>query len=255
MDYYSIEELDKTGLVKTLMTSEGRGCWFSNDPQGHENYRAVASDFGISAERDMVGTFQRHSGTVMAVTRENAGQNVLWRAPEPEAWDGIVTNEPGLMLTSMESDCVPVFLLDPVRKTIGMVHSGWRGAVKDISVTAVRLMASEYGSRPEDILAAFGPCICGRCYEVSDDLIAEFSALYSEEELRRIFVPKAGGKYLLNMNLAIRIRLEGAGVKPENIFDAEYCTYHQNIFYSHRRQVRDSLPTTDNMLTAIMLLP
>lgn len=253
MDYYSVTELEKTGLVVTVMTGEGHGCWLSNNPDGHAGYREVAKHFGISAERDMVGTFQRHSSTVKVVTRENAGQNVLWRENEPAAWDAIVTNERGFMLTSMESDCTPVFLLDPVKKVIGMVHSGWKGTAAGISVNAVRIMQQEFGTEPSDVLAAFGPCICSGCYEVGADLIPPFSEHYSPAELEKLFRPKAGGKYLLDLNRAIRISLERIGVKSENIFDAGRCTYHERVFYSHRRQIKDGLPGKDNMFTGIML--
>lgn len=254
MDYYSVTELEKTGLVVTAMTSEGHGCWLSNNPNGHAGYREVAAHFGISAERDMVGTFQRHSNTVKAVTRaKHAGQNVMWRESEPIPWDGIVTNERGFMLTSMESDCTPVFLLDPVKQAIGMVHSGWKGTARQISANAVRKMQEEYGTDPADVLAAFGPCICRDCYEVGADLIPPFSEQYSPAELELMFRPKTDGKYFLDVNLAIRLSLERTGVKSENIFDTCRCTYHERVFYSHRRQIKDGLGGRDNMFTGIML--
>lgn len=255
MDYYSVKEFDRTGLVLTAITSEGHGCWLSNNPEGHAGYRLVAEHYGISAERDMVGTFQRHSSTVKVVTREeNAGQNVLWRESEPVAWDGIITNQRGFMLTSMESDCTPVFLLDPVKNVIGMVHSGWKGTAAQISVNAVRKMSETYGTNPADIMAAFGPCICRDCYEVGDDLIPHFAVSYSAAELETMFRPKSDGKYLLDVNYAIRVSLERAGLKSENIFDTDRCTYHERVFYSHRRQLKEGLPGKSNMFTGIMLL-
>ena len=71
MDFYSIPELDATGLVTTAITSKGRGCWLSNNPEGWENYRAVAAHFGLTDD-DMTATFQRHSNSVQAVTRREA---------------------------------------------------------------------------------------------------------------------------------------------------------------------------------------
>ena len=174
MDYYCIKEFDATGIVKTVFTSKGRGCWLSNTEEGHAGYREVLSHFNLS-ENDIASTFQRHSDCVRAVTRKDAGINTFWRSDPIEVADGIVTNETGFLLTSMESDCTPVYILDPVQRAVGMVHSGWRGTASLISVRAVELMRREYGSRPEDIMIAFGPCICKDCYEVGGDLIAPFS--------------------------------------------------------------------------------
>ena len=81
--------------------------------------------------------------------------------------DGLVTDEPGLCLTTFYADCVPLFFLDPVKKVIGLSHSGWRGTVGKIGKKTVEVMRSEYGCHPEDILAAIGPSICQTCYEVS----------------------------------------------------------------------------------------
>jgi len=253
MNYYSVKQLDATGLVTTVLTSKGLGCWLSNVPRGHENYRTVAAHFGLDPEKDMVGTFQRHSAHVEAVDRSQAGKYILWRPEEVTARDGIITNEPGLMLMSMESDCTPVFLLDPVKKAIGMVHSGWKGTAGQIAPNAVRRMGECYGSDPADIMAAFGPCICARCYEVGSELIDSFAPSYSATELRRIFIPRLNGKYDLDLKLAISLSLQRLGVKEENIFDYGSCTLHDVVFYSHRGAVREGLPTNNNMLTAIML--
>ncbi len=255
MKYYAVKELEDTGLVLTAITSEGHGCWLSNNPNGHAGYREVAAHYGLTAEENMTGTFQRHTAVVEAVTHAVAGRNVLWREPEPKSADGLVTNEPGLMLCSMESDCPPVFLLDPVQKAIGMVHSGWKGTVGQISAVAVRKMAETYGTRPADLLVAFGPCICRDCYEVGEDLRLPFADCYSETELQKLFRPKVNGKYTLDLLLAIRLTLLREGVPDGQIFDTAACTFHETTFYSHRRQLRAGLPGTDNMFTGIMLKP
>ena len=253
MDYYFIEQFNNTGIAIATYTGMGHGCWLSNNPEGHQGYREVAEHFGITVD-DMAATFQRHSGIVKVVTREQAGKHVMWRPDPIEVADGIVTNERNFMISSMESDCTPVYILDPVAKAIGMVHSGWKGTSKGIAVNAVKLMEESFGSRAEDIMIAFGPCICEKCYEVGSDLIPPFSEFYSSDELEKIFLPRNGVKYSLDVKEAIRISLRRIGVKEENMFDSGFCTYHDRLFYSHRRQIKEGLPTTDNMFTGIMLL-
>lgn len=253
MDYYNIEEFDKTGLVITSFTSMGHGCWLSNNPDGHAGYREVASHYGIRAE-DMAATFQRHSNNVREVTFKDSGMNVLWRNDPIQVADGIVTNERRFMISSMESDCTPVYILDPVNKAIGMVHSGWKGTLKGISVKAINLMTDLYASSPEEIMIAFGPCICQDCYEVGEDLKEAFSEHYSPFEIESLFFAKNNGKYTLDVKEAIRISLRKIGVLDKNMHDCGYCTYHSGLFYSHRLQIKNGLPATDNMFTGIMLL-
>ena len=178
MNYYNIPFLDDTGLVTTVYTSEGLGNWISKDPEGWANYREVEAHFGLTDD-DMTATFQRHSANVQVVTRKEARRHVFYRPDPMVIADGIITAEPGYMISSMESDCTPVYLLDPVRRVIGMIHSGWKGTASLISVKAVQLMEKEFGTRPEDVMVAFGPCICRDCYEVGADLIPHFAVYYS----------------------------------------------------------------------------
>lgn len=253
MEYSPIKSLDDTGLVQTLCTAVGHGIWFSNCEEGAENYREIGAQLGITPH-EMVGTFQRHTSNVEAVTKAQGGEYVIYRSDPIVPRDGIVTNERGLLLTSIESDCTPLFILDPVRRAIGMVHSGWKGTAAMIGARAIQLMQEKYGTEPGDVLVAFGPHICANCYEVGEDLIPPFRENFSESEIESFFRPKTNGKYTLNLSEAISISLVRAGVREENIFPTKDCTFHGGRYYSHRVQVRDNLNLQDNMLTGIMLI-
>ena len=87
MDYYNIEAFDATGLVKTVFTSKGHGCWLSNSEEGHRGYREVLSHLGLT-EKDIVSTFQRHTDIVRPVTHADAGMNTFWRSDPVEPADG-----------------------------------------------------------------------------------------------------------------------------------------------------------------------
>ena len=71
-----------------------------------------------------------------------------------------MTDIPGICLVTFYADCVPLYFVDPVKKVIGLSHSGWRGTVGKIGKVTVETMCREFKSRPEDILAAVGPSIC-----------------------------------------------------------------------------------------------
>jgi copper oxidase (laccase) domain-containing protein len=96
-----------------------------------------------------------------AVTREEPGT------------DGLLTNVPGLCLGIYVADCCAVYLADPVRRAIGLLHSGKKGTELGIATRAVETMVREYGSAPADIVAQLSPCIRPPQYEV--DFAAEIA--------------------------------------------------------------------------------
>jgi copper oxidase (laccase) domain-containing protein len=89
-----------------------------------------------------------------AVTREAAGT------------DGLVTDVPGLCLGIYVADCCAIYLADPVRRAIGLLHSGKKGTDLGIAERAVETMVREYGSNPADMVAQLSPCIRPPQYEV-----------------------------------------------------------------------------------------
>ena len=153
------------------------------------------------------------------------------------------------MLCTVEADCVPVYILDPKHPAIGMVHSGWKGTASHIVVRAIEKMMKTYGSKANDILVAFGPCICGNCYEVGSELRDEFAANYHADEIEAIFKPAQDDKYMLDLKKAIRISLKWTGIRGENIFDTGRCTKESADLCSWRRDN----PVMKSMLTGIML--
>ena len=253
MNYSTIANLDQTGLVRTICTQKSTdkldGIWKYGEEGALQNYEELAKLFGISLS-DIVHVKQTHTAAVRIVTKEDGGEEIL----HPESvsgFDGMITNEKHLLLCTLQADCVPVFLLDPTQQVIGMIHSGWKGTANQISVNAVRLMQKEFGCRPSDILASMGPCICGDCYEVGEELLDPFAVYYSEEE-RSCFFRKGEkeGKYLLDLPEAIRIALQREGLMEENITKPFSCTLHDDLFASYRK---DKNPVA-RMLTGIMLV-
>lgn len=198
-----------------------------------ENFRRIASVIGF-AEDQMVFSHQTHTANIRKVTKADCGKGYN-RARDYENIDGLITNEPEVVLTTFFADCVPVFLVDPVKKAIGLVHSGWRGTVAKISQEAIRCMQEEYGSKPDDILAAIGPSICQECYEVSEDVIEEFRQKFDRTYWQQLFYAKTDGKYQLNLWKANEIILREAGIQKEHISVTDLCTCcNPQILYSHR---------------------
>ena len=137
--------------------------------------------------------------------------------------DALVTDRRGVTLFATYADCYPLVLWDPEKRVAGLVHAGWRGTQAGVATAAVSFMQDEYGCR--HIRAGIGPGICGRCYEVGEDVAAKFDA--------RFIGPSAGGRWLLDLAAANAAQLEDAGVKA--VYDIAMCTKESYLFPSHRR--------------------
>ena len=238
--------LEKTGIVKEGFTtrlggvSEGifstmnlsftRG---DEEEAVRENYRRLASALDVDYDK-FVFTDQTHTTNVRKVTAEDAG-NGLTREREFHDIDGLITDVPGIVLSTFYADCVPLYFVDPVHRAIGLSHSGWRGTVNRMGKATIEAMRREYGSRPEELRCAIGPSICQDCYEVSGDVIEEFRAAFPETLHEKLFYGKPDGKYQLNLWEANHQILLAAGVPEKQIHLPNLCTCcNPDFLYSHR---------------------
>lgn len=232
--------LEKTGIVNhgfsTRLGGVSRGaCATMNisttrgdDPEAvEENKNRIAKAIGVKPE-NMTFTHQTHTTNVTVVRPEDRGK----RFPET---DGMVTDVPGICLVTFYADCVPLYFVDPVKKAIGLSHSGWRGTVNKMGKVTVEKMTEVFGSAPEDIIAAIGPSICRDCYEVSEDVISVFREKFAPEFWDRLFYRKENGKYQLDLWAANLEVLKEAGVKEEHIAVTNVCTHcNPDLLFSHR---------------------
>lgn len=224
-----------SGIFSTMNFSFTRG----DDPANvSENFRRIAAAAGFDPDSFVAGK-QTHTSNIHIVTEEDRGNGVT----KPQAYhdiDGLVTDVPGLTLVTVHADCPPVYLVDPVRRAIGLVHAGWRGTAAGIAPKAVRILREQYGSLPEDVLALVGPGICRKCYEVAGECAETFARLFSGEERERVLSsPHEGADgrmhWQLDLAEANRLLLLSAGVRPEHIHTSGVCTHcNSDFLFSHR---------------------
>lgn len=212
------------GFCASMNISTTRG----DDPQAvARNQELIAQAVGVRVS-DFTYTHQTHTTNVAVVRAEDKGKHF------PET-DGMITNVPGICLVTFYADCVPLYFVDPVKRVIGLSHSGWRGTAGKIGKVTVEKMKLIYGCSPEHILAAIGPSICQDCYEVSEDVIESFKRSFDEKLWPGLFYKKENGRYQLNLWEANRSVFLEAGILEENIAVTNLCTHcNPEILFSHR---------------------
>ena len=218
------------GYYSSLNLSFDRG----DDPaRVLENFKRIGASMGVNVE-DMVLSKQTHTTNVRVVTAEDKGKGVMRERNYTDV-DGMITNVPGICLVTSYADCVPLYFVDPVKKAIGLSHSGWRGTVGKIGKVTIEKMAEQFGSDPEEIFTAIGPSICQDCYEVSEDVILEFQKAFEEKYWEKLFYKKKNGKYQLNLWEANHIIFLEAGIKEDHISVPGICTCcNPEFLFSHR---------------------
>ncbi len=191
----------------------------------YANRRRVYGLFGRDSE-SVVHAHLVHGADVARVTQADNGTWV-------EHVDGLITDEPGTVLSMNFADCAPIFLYDPHRHVIGLGHAGWRGTVADLPGAMVRAMAEQFGSNPADLVAAVGPCIGPCCYEVGDEVITAVRGAFAVPN--GLLWQNGGPRPHFDLPEANRRNLSAAGVRDIEL--SEHCTAcRTDLFFSHRAE-------------------
>ena len=248
--YLVFPEIEKRGSVDHLFSTRlggvSKGCFESmnlsytrgDDKEAvDENYCRISEIMGHGHNRkDFVSTFQTHTTNVRVITEEDRGKGPFTDRDYTDV-DGLITNVPGIILSTFHADCPPVYIVDPVKKAIGLVHSGWKGTKGEIAANAIGLMHENYGSNPSDLVCAVGPSICGPCYEIGMDVAEQFFDSFSKEEIDKynLLVAYSKEKFRLYLWNVIKLTLLKSGVKEENILITDVCTRcNPDLLFSHR---------------------
>src|SRR3989338_1697325 len=188
-------------------------------PFGQKQKRFLSSLFS-KTDVPIINVRQVHGRRIVTATPRYLKKGKIVEA------DGVITNVLNLPIAARTADCLSVFIFDPKKKAIGLVHAGWKGTKKKIVPHAVRLMQRKFGSRLKDLKIAFGPSIRPCCYQVGKD----FQKYFPKD-----VVHKPSG-LCLDLPLANQRQLTALGISKKNIFDCELCTFCGPGFFSFRRE-------------------
>lgn len=211
------------------------GYHVNDDPELVEANRGICAGWLGGELADWVVPEQVHGTAVAAVGRQDAGRGSTKDSHPVPGVDALVTNQPGITLTVLSADCVPILFFDPVAKVIGAAHSGWKGTVGHIAREVLDVMQRSFGSSVADVDVWLGPSVRRCCYEVNDvvaaPVIQEFGA---KPLIQRHHRP---GKYLLSLQACIRADLVKSGVLPGHIHDVGVCSAcRTDVLFSHRAE-------------------
>ncbi|MEG7531268.1 MAG: peptidoglycan editing factor PgeF, partial [Hungatella sp.] len=244
--YLIFPALEETGLVSHGFStrlggvSEGKFSAMNftftrgDDPEHvRENYRRMAKALGVDANR-MVLSYQTHTTHIRRITEEDAGKGII-KERDYQDVDGMITDIPGITLVTFYADCVPLYLLDPVHRAIGLSHSGWRGTVGRMGRQTIEAMKHAYGTCAQDLIVCIGPSICQDCFEVGEEVVEEFHHAFRREYWERLVRSGWEDRFQLDLWEANRIIFLEAGVNPANIHVTNRCTHcNPELLFSHR---------------------
>jgi purine-nucleoside/S-methyl-5'-thioadenosine phosphorylase / adenosine deaminase len=241
-------------------------AYCSEDAEGELNLGFTAADEReiVQRNRRLLAEAVTGEPSTPLVTIRQIHSNLTVRARvsgtddgTPPRADGLFTDEPGMLIAVLTADCVPVLVADRKRRAVAAFHAGWRGTLKRIVETGAGRMRLEFGSQPEDLIAAIGPGIGACCYSVGEEVFSEFDSQFdyahalfrevdSSDPVRAkyplLFLsqrPPGHSSPHANLHLdlveANRRQLLAVGVKPGAITVVGGCTSCQpELFFSHR---------------------
>lgn len=216
------------GVSKRPWRSLNMGASIGDDlaavKQNHERlYRAA----DVNGER-AVSSWLTHGLDTLIIAESRRLNGKLQKA------DAIISDQPDTPLVMRFADCAPLLYYDRAKRVIGLGHAGWRGTVKGMASTVVRMMQKTFDCRAADIEVVIGPAISRPNYQVGEEVASQAEAYFGDEAGVVWRDPNDGSPYL-DLWLANRLDLARSGVTKIKVLDI--CTYENTAdFYSHRAE-------------------
>jgi polyphenol oxidase len=230
------------GISRGIYQGLNGGIGSNDDPANvAENRRRMAEQMGVAPER-FLSVHQIHSPDAVVATGP-------WQSEARPRADAIVTRTEGIAIGVTAADCGPILFADPSARVIGAAHAGWKGALTGIIESTIDGM-EKLGADRSGMVAAIGPLIRQRSYEVGSEFVERF--MDADADNAAFFIPSVrSGHAMFDLAGFIRMRLENAGVLM--IDDIGVDTYSDERFYSYRRSVHRKEPDYGRHIHAIAL--
>jgi purine-nucleoside/S-methyl-5'-thioadenosine phosphorylase / adenosine deaminase len=201
---------ERYGLIAGLTTAAGG---YSLGPGLPEQWAAFGRAFQPAFPAGVFG-------------RQIHGRVVRWQDGAADSWvivdgtDGHATARAGMLLTVSVADCTPVYLADPDRGAIALLHAGWRGTAARILEAGIRALVDHAGTNVSSIVIHCGVAICGTCYEVGSEVVEALGGA------------PVSGKAHVDIRAALVAQADALSVRQVSV--SPFCTAHDPGFHSHR---------------------
>jgi polyphenol oxidase len=229
------------GVSKGICWGLNVGFGSSDDPSAIEQNRRLAVEAAAPGAR-LATVHQVHSPLAVEVTAP-------WPHAERPCADAMVTNRPGLALGILTADCTPVLLADAKASVIGAAHAGWKGALGGVIDATVAEM-ERLGADRDDIVAAIGPTIARRSYEVDERFFRSFTEVEVENE--RFFSAGKPGRHQFDLEGFVVSRLAAAGIARVEALGLDTYSSPER-FFSYRRATHLGEPDYGRQISMIAL--
>ena len=229
------------GVSQGLHGGLNVGLGSQDDPEAVRTNRRLAVE-AVAPGARLVTLHQVHSATALPVTEPFPDNG------RPPA-DALVTDRPGLALGILTADCTPVLFADPRAGVIGAAHSGWKGAIGGVVESTLAEM-ERLGADRSNVVAAVGPTIARKSYEVDEGFFRRFTAEDPEHE--RFFSAGKPGHHQFDLEGFVLARIAAAGVGRVEALGLD--TYSDpDRFYSYRRSTHRAEPDYGRQISLIAL--
>lgn len=200
------------------------------------NRRALADELGVELEQ-LICANQTHSANLYKVTKDDLGRGSTDADTAIPNTDALYTFEKDLVLCTFTADCVPVTFYDPTSGLIGVIHSGWQGTVKEISLRVMDFLKNRERLNPENLQVHIGTALSQHHFEVDEDVYIRFKALGYANNF--IYFNEDTSKYHIDNQLVVKTQFELSGVPSDNIQIDPTCTFDSNEGFSYRQCKQD----------------
>lgn len=197
-----------------------------------ENRQKLASTLKCGIN-DFVCANQTHSANVHQVNLSDKGRGSQTTEDAVADTDALYTFESNTLLCSFSADCVPVIFYNEANGLSGVIHSGWQGTVKEITLKTFQQILEKNQSDPKDIQVILGPALSQEKFEVDVDVYEKFAALGYAEDF--MYFNKETNKYHIDNQLTVKKQCELAGIPSENIKIDQTCTFKSEDGFSYRQ--------------------
>ena len=212
----------KAGFFTTLFGNLG---YTNNNHQSCFDNRLKAFQTANILLEDCIFQDQQHTDHIKIVSASQKGKGIFRKELALQNNDGMITSEKNIVLTVAAADCAPVYLIEPEKEIITLLHSGRKGTQLKITEKAINMMISLFGVEAENLIAIIGPSICKEHYQINEDIAIDFHGKFCEQYQDKIYLDIT--EHIIN-------QLKNFGIK--NIYNCEICTYENSSFFSYRRE-------------------